>query len=147
MPKIFNDSEFVIGKAKVMSDGDDIALITTGITTWEGMLASEQLKNDGIKVYHLHMPSIKPVDKEAIIEAAGKTKAIVTVENHLITGGLGSLATEVVCEKCSVPVKRLGLDDCFGETADLDYLMNKFCISSEHIITTVKQVAAKKCNR
>lgn len=144
MVQIFNGSEFVVGKAKVISEGDDVTLITTGITTWEGILACQQLKNDGIKVHHLHMHTIKPVDKEAILKAAEKTKAIVTVENHLIAGGLGSLVTEVVCEECPVPVKRLGLDDCFGETAKLDYLMNKFGISSKHVVKAVKEMAGQK---
>ena len=139
MPTIFPENhQFVIGKSVPMSEGDDICLITTGITTWEGQLACEELKTRGVAVHHIHMPSIKPIDRDAIVDAARKTGRIVTVENHSRLGGLGSAVTEVVCDEHPVRVARLGLDDCFGETAKLDYLMNRFGTNAKHIVHTVE---------
>ena len=127
MPNIFpSDHKCGIGKSVVLREGGDIALITSGITTWEGMSACKELGRRGIQVLHIHMPSIKPFDSDSIVAAARKTGGIVTVENHSRIGGLGSAVAEVVCETYPVSVTRLGLDDCHGETADLPYLMDKF---------------------
>jgi transketolase len=133
------DYKFEIGKAVKLQDGNDVALITSDITTAEGIKASEILSDSGISVYHLHMPTIKPIDKEAILEAAERTKKIFTVENHSIYGGLGSAVAEVIAESgCAVKVIRLGIQDCFGETGTLDWLMKKFKIDSDAIVEAVK---------
>lgn len=144
LPTIFSkDCEFTIGKAKVLSEGEDVSLITTGITTWEGLNACETLSSNGIRVRHIHMPTIKPIDRQEILRAARDTGRIVTVENHSKIGGLGSAVAEVVCDECPVPVVRLGMNDCFGETAKLDYLIDKFGISSRHIVRAVEALLAK----
>jgi len=138
------DYEFVIGKAVVIKQGFDVSLITTGITTWEGRKACEILKAQGINVRHIHMPTIKPIDKEEILRAAKETGAIITVENHSRLGGLGSAVTEVVCDEYPVPVVRLGINDSFGETATLEWLMDKFEINADHIVNNVKNVIKKR---
>lgn len=132
------DYKFEIGKAVTLEEGNDVALITTGITTKEGIMACEELKKEGIKVKHIHMPTIKPIDKEAIIKAAKETEMIITVENHSVMGGLGSAVAETVCEEYPVKVKRLGILDKFGETAKLDWLMEKYGIDKKAIIKAVK---------
>jgi len=143
--KIFDDDyKFEIGKAVTLEEGSDITLITTGITTWEGKKACEILKPRGISIRHIHMPTIKPLDKEVIVKAARETGAIITVENHSRLGGLGSAITEVVCDYHPAPVVRLGIDDAFGETATLEWLMAKFGIDTEHIITQVESVLKRK---
>ena len=145
MPRIFPcDHKCEIGKSVVLQEGGDIALITTGIATWEGMSACKELGRRGIRVLHIHMPSIKPIDSNSIVAAAKKAGGIVTVENHSRIGGLGSAVAEVVCEKYPVPVTRLGLDDCFGETGDLTYLMDRFGISSPHIVGAVETCLSEK---
>ena len=136
------DYRFVIGKSVVMEEGGDVSLITSGITTLEGLKACEVLRERGIKVRHIHMPTLKPIDREAIIRAACETGAILTVENHSRIGGLGSAVTEIVCEACPVPVVRLGINDAFGETATLQWLMDKFEIASEHIVSAVERILA-----
>ena len=93
-----------------------MGLITTGITTVEGINAAAELEKTGISVRHVHMPSIKPIDREAIAETARKTKILVTVENHTVNGGLGSAVAEVLCEEQPARLVRLGLQDHFGET-------------------------------
>lgn len=138
------DYRFSIGKSVILNEGSDVSLITSGITTFEGVKACEKLGAEGINVKHIHMPTIKPIDRKAIIRAAEETGAIVTVENHSRLGGLGSAVTEVVCDECPVPVVRLGIDDSFGETAILDWLMEKFGITSDHIIQAVEGVMERK---
>lgn len=144
MPRIFDDDyKLSLGQAVTLRAGNEITLITTGITTWEGLCAGEELAGKGIDVRHLHMPSIKPIDAEAIIEAAQATKAIFTIENHSRLGGLGSAVAEIVCESCPVPVIRLGMDDCFGETATLEYLMDIHGISASRILEAVEAYLEK----
>lgn len=134
------DQEFVPGKAVVLKEGSDIGLITTGITTVEGIKAAEELEARGIHVRHVHMPSIKPLDKEAIVETAKKTGLIVTVENHTIYGGLGSAVAETLCEEYPAKLVRLGLQDHFGETAKLDYMMHKYGIDHEAIVSRITEI-------
>jgi transketolase len=131
---------FELGKAIRLGEGEDATIITTDITTLEGVVARNTLEARGIYVRHLHLPTLQPIDQDEIFEAAKETKAIVTVENHSRQGGLGSAVTEVVCERYPVPVLRLGIDDRFGETASLGWLMNKFGISAPHIVEAVERV-------
>ena len=148
MVNIFpDDHKFTIGKGVLMQKGSDICLVTTGITTSEGIKACRTLKSQGIEARHIHMPTIKPMDREMILSAARETKGIVTVENHSRIGGLGSSVTEIVCDKYPVPVTRLGIDDCFGETATLDYLMEKFGITAAHIVSASLDLLGKKKSR
>lgn len=131
--------KFIPGKAEILSDGTDVGLITTGITTVEGINATKELERLGISVQHIHMPSIKPIDRKAIVDAAQKTKFLITVENHTIYGGLGSAVAEVLCEEQPARLIRLGLQDHFGETAKLRYMMHKYGIDDETIVETVRK--------
>lgn len=140
MPTYNDESyEFKLGKAQKLSEGSDIAVITTGITTVQGIKAVNELEKDGISVCHIHMPTIKPIDKDAIIEVANSIGNIITIENHSVLGGLGSAVTEVVCEHAPSKVTRLGMQDTFGETATLDYLMAKYGIDTDAIVKAVKE--------
>lgn len=148
LPIIFNDDyEFEIGKAVVIQEGKDATIITTGITTWYGIQAVKILKTKGITTQHLHMPTIKPLDRKAVIKAANQTGSIVTVENHSIIGGLGSAVAELLCETCPVPVKRLGMQDKFGETATLEWLLEKHELTPGHIVKAVKQILKQKVRK
>lgn len=138
------DHQFIIGKAVVLQEGTDVSLITTGITTWEGKTACDKLRARGASVRHIHMPTIKPIDRAEIARAARETGAIVTAENHSRLGGLGSAVTEVVCDECPVPVTRLGMDNRFGQTADLDWLIKEYGISSDHIVSAVEGILRRK---
>lgn len=131
------DYTFSLGKAEVLQEGNDIALITTGITTNEGIAACAKLAQEGISVYHIHMPTIKPIDVEAI-KVAAKFGKIITAENHSIIGGLGSSVAEILSEHCPTKLIRLGLNDCFGETATLAYMMHKHKIDAEGIAEAIK---------
>lgn len=134
------EQEFLPGKAVILKEGSDIGLITTGITTAEGIKAAEELEARGIHVRHVHMPSIKPLDKDAIVETAKKTGLIITVENHTIYGGLGSAVAETLCEEHPARLVRLGLQDHFGETAKLAYMMHKYGIDHEAIVSKIAEI-------
>lgn len=139
-----NDYQFILGKAVVLAEGTDVSLVTTGITTWEGKTACETLRARGISVRHIHVPTIKPIDRAEIVRAACETGLIVTVENHSRMGGLGSAVTEIVCDERPVPVTRLGIDDRFGQTATLDWLIKEYGISSGHIVSAVETIPRRK---
>ncbi len=133
------DEKYVLqeGKSIVLSDGEDVGLITTGIATQEAVKAVAMLKQQGISVRHVHMPFIKPIDREEICRTAHQTKFLVSVENHSVYGGLGSAVAEVIGEQSPTYLFRLGLQDCFGETADIAYLMKKFGIDAASIAQSV----------
>jgi len=138
------DYKFVLGKSVLMREGKDVTLISAGYMTIESIKACDILNSCGISVRHIHMPTIKPIDEEAVLKAARETGAIVTVENHSILGGLGSAVTETVCSSCPVIVKRLGMDDMFGDTASIDWLMEKYKMSAKHIVDAVKLAQSHK---
>lgn len=139
MPTIFNNGHtFELGRATTLSEGNDITLITSGITTFEGCEAVKALRSRGVGVNHLHMGTIKPLDKVAVVDAASKTGLIFTVENHSIYGGLGSAVTETVCEHSPVPVIRLGFQDRFGDTATVEWLIEEYGISSARIVAAIE---------
>lgn len=124
---------FEPGKAKQLREGKDAAIIACGITTAIAMDAAELLKKQGIDVSVVNMPSIKPIDRTAILEAA-KTGLILTCENHSVIGGLGSAVAEVLAEEnCDTRLVRTGLQDCFGMTATLSYQLEANGLTAEAI--------------
>ena len=137
---IFSEKyEFEFGKGKVVFPGNDITLIACGIMTGIAVQAAEEMQTKGLSVRVINMSSIKPIDEEIIITAAKETKAIFTLENHNIIGGLGSAVAEVLAEdKITTYFKRLGIKDQFGQTAPLDWLLEKNGISKEKIIETIE---------
>lgn len=138
------DYIFEIGNSVTLQDGNDVTLISTGIVTWEGVKACGDLREQGIRVRHIHMGCIKPIDRAAIVRAARETGAIVTVENHSRLGGLGSAVAEIVCDEYPSRVVRLGMDDVFGETATLDWLLDRHGISARHIAYTIRAIVNDK---
>jgi transketolase len=143
--KIYEDnSVFEIGKANVIAQGNDATIIANGICVADAIEAAAILKKEDIHVRILDMFTIKPIDKEAIINAANETGAIVSVENHNIINGLGSAIAEVLVENTPVPMIRLGARDQFGEVGDMDYLKGKFKMEVKDIVDAVKTVMSKK---
>ena len=135
-----DDSTFEIGKANLVREGKDITIIANGFAVGDAIRVSDDLKKEGISVRVLDMFTIKPIDKEVIIKAAKETKAIITVENHNIIGGLGSAVSEVLCENCPCILKRLGAKDRFGEVGDLAYLKKTFGVSYDDIKEAVLEM-------
>jgi len=135
---------FEIGKGIVMQAGNDALIITTGITLRLALVAAEALSKSGVRATILHMPTIKPLDCEAVLDLAAPVRAIVTVEEHTILGGLGSAVAEVLAEaNFHKPkrFKRLGLPDVFpDEYGSQDTLMARFGLTSDNITATVKEL-------
>lgn len=137
-------STFEIGKAALLREGSDVTLITSGFPTPDTLRAAEQLAAEGISARVLNMFTWKPLDKEAIIKAAKETGAIVTVENHNVINGLGSAVAETISENCPVPLKRIGVQDRFGEVGSIDYLKEIFHMTTADIVNAAKDVLKRK---
>ena len=135
---------FVIGKGITLAEGNDVAIIGTGIMVEAALEAKEELAKEGINARVINIHTIKPIDEELIIKAAKETGVIVTAEEHSIIGGLGSAVAEVVSEKCPVPVLRVGVKDTFGESGKPNELLEKYGLTSKDIVNKVKKALELK---
>lgn len=135
---------FNIGKADVYRKGKDVSVIACGVMVYEALIAAEKLKDEGIDVMVINNHTIKPIDKKTIINAAMKTGAIVTAEEHQVNGGLGSAVSEVISQNHPVPMKMVGVMDRFGESGQPEELLKKFGCKSTDIIKAVKSVLKLK---
>lgn len=136
--------EFTIGKGIVVREGGDVTVIASGIEVKEALLAAEELAREGVGVRVVDMFTIKPIDEKLILDCAEETGAIVTAENHNKIGGLGSAVAEVLAENGSVPFRRVGVPDCFGEVGSRAFLADKFGISEKYIVKAIKEVIKRK---
>ena len=146
VPQIFdeNDYKFEIGKGVQLEDGSDATIIATGLMVPYALEAREILKNEGIDAAVVNIHTIKPIDKDIIVNAAKKTGAIVTAEEHNVNGGLGSAVAEVLCENCPVPMIRVGTQDVFGKSGKPYELLKEYGLSAENIASQVKKAIAMK---
>lgn len=136
-----NNEQFHIGKATKLRDGDDATIITTGIMMYEGVCASDILKQKyGINARVLQMASIKPIDLDTIKKAATETGKIVTVEEHNIIGGLGGAVCEIVAELGNASVKRMGINDRFSDVGTSSHLMKIEGLTVDEIINNVRSL-------
>jgi len=124
---------FEIGKAYVFEKGADITLIATGTMTYQALLAADKLFKDGIEAEVIHVPTIKPLDAETILKSVRKTGAVVTAEEGQIIGGLGGAIAELLAENHPAPLKRIGMQDRFGESGAPDQLLEHFGLDAKHI--------------
>ena len=132
------DYKFEIGKAITLREGKDVTIIATGLTVAESLAAAEKLEADGISAEVINMHTIKPLDEEAVIAAAAKTGKIVTVEEHSVIGGLGSAVCDVVAEKAPAKVKKIGINDTYGESGPAVELLKKYGLDADSIYAAVK---------
>jgi len=132
VPEIHGD--FVIGKSKQLRDGTDICIVTTGIMVSEGLRAADLLESQGYSTRVVHMPTVKPLDHEAVIQAARETKGIVTAEEHSILGGLGEAVAGLLSEVHPCPVRRIGVRDVFGESGTASELLDLYGLRAKDIV-------------
>ena len=132
------DYEFDLFHGEVMREGTDVAIIACGMMVPRALDAAEQLAAEGINARVVNMHTIKPIDRELVVDCARTCKKIVTIEEATIVGGLGSAVCEVVAETCPVPVRRIGMPDMFGKSGAGAELLDEFGLSAEHIIEVVK---------
>ncbi len=133
---------FKIGPAYVFSPGSDVTIIATGTMTYQALAAAEALYKDGIEAEVIHVPTIKPLDEETILKSARKTGCVVTAEEGQIIGGLGGAIAELLSEKCPVPLKRIGMQDRFGESGEPNELLEHFGLDAKHIRLAAMHVAS-----
>ena len=147
-PIIHNDSqEFQIGKGIVLRDGSDCTIAACGITVKMALDAANILQQDGISCRIIDCFSIKPIDRDLLEKSARETGSIVTCEEHNIIAGFGSAVSEVVSESYPVPIRRIGVQDKFGESArdnEIPQLLEKHGLTSINIAKAVKEVRSKK---
>lgn len=128
-----DDYNFEIGKINTLREGTDITIAATGTTVMHALAAADALASKGISARILNVCSIKPLDTETLVKAARETGAIVTVEEHQRAGGMGSAVAEVVAEHAACPVRRLGMNDRFGESGSGGQLMDHFGLTAPAI--------------
>lgn len=133
-----DESPFEIGKAYVLKEGTDVCLMGTGTMTYQLLLAAKILAENGIDAEVVHVPTIKPLDEETILASAKKTGRVVTAEEAQVIGGFGSAISEFLSEKLPMPVLRLGMQDCFGESGLPEDLLKAFGLTGKQIAEQVK---------
>lgn len=132
------DFHFEIGKGTILREGKDVTVVTTGICVGAALEAAEMLAADGIDAEVINICTIKPLDKELIAASAKKTGRVVTAEEHSVIGGLGSAVCDALSELCPTPVKKIGMQDVFGESGPADELVVKYGLDAKGIYTSVK---------
>ncbi|WP_238948295.1 transketolase family protein [Clostridium sp. YIM B02569] len=134
------DYEFKIGKGEVLLNGEDIAVVATGLMVAKALEAAKKLSEQGINATVVNISTIKPFDNELIVDIAKRIGKIVTVEEHSIIGGLGSTVAELLIEEHPVKIKRIGINDEFGRSGNAEVLLEKYNLTAAHIVETVKSL-------
>ena len=140
-PVVFaDDYAFEIGRAVVVREGEDVALISTGAQTVRCLEAADLLADEGIAAHVLHVPTVKPLDAAAVVAAAERTGRVVTAEDHTVIGGLGGAVAEVLGERQPTRMRRVGIGDCFGESAANEDLLEKYGLTSRHVAEAARSL-------
>ena len=138
------DAPFIIGKADVIKEGNDVTIIACGHLVWKSIEAIKTLEERGISVELINMHTIKPLDEAAILASVAKTKCVVSAEEHMMNGGIGEAISQVLSRKMPVPQEFVGVDYSFGESGAPMELMTKYGIDTQNIITAALKVLARK---
>jgi len=138
IPVLFDDNyKFEIGKAVTLTEGNDVAILATGLMVYEATEAAKQLAEQGIKARVVNVSTIKPLDEETVLKAAKECKFIVTSEEHSVIGGLGSAVSEFLSENHPTKVIKHGIQDVFGQSADGDIMLNNYKLRAKDIVEVV----------
>ncbi len=138
------DQKFEIGKSWMVNEGKDVSIFATGHLVWEAILAGEMLEAEGIDAEIINIHTIKPLDEEAILKSASKTRCVVTAEEHQLNGGLGDAVCQVLSRNLPTPVEMIGVNNSFGESGTPAQLMEKYGLDAKHIVAAVKKVMGRK---
>ena len=139
IPVLFEEKPFVIGKGSILRDGRDVTIISTGSTTEAVLKAAEILADLGVDAQVIGMPTVCPIDRELVIDAARKTGKMVTVEEHYTDGGLGSLVCEICSSEYPVPVKRLGVPKSYATSGPYEQLLEYYGLDKDGIVKSVEE--------
>ena len=138
------DQVFEIGKAWKVNEGKDVSIFATGHLVWESIKAGELLAEMGIDAEIINIHTIKPLDEKAVLESVGKTKCVVSAEEHNRLGGLGDSIAQLLIRKDPVPMEYVAVDDSFGESGTPEELMAKYGLDAAHIVEAVLKVMKRK---
>lgn len=144
VPRIYSDGDsFEIGKGVLLKEGDDLSIITIGDMVHVSLEAAENLQSQGILPEVIDIHTLKPLDREIILESARKTNRVVTVEDHQINNGLGSAVAEVLCEQHPTPLRRIGLRNTFAESGEYYQLLTKYGMDAASIEKAAYELVAE----
>ncbi|MFQ6052963.1 MAG: transketolase family protein [Candidatus Bathyarchaeia archaeon] len=145
-PKVYEeDLDYRLGRAKVLRDGSDAAIIANGIILSMALRAAEELAGEGLDIRVVDMHTVKPLDAHCVAEAAEETGAIVTAEEHSTIGGLGSAVAEALAESRLTPIRRVGVDDRFGESSRAySSLLRRLGLTPESIAEAAREVVGRR---
>lgn len=133
--------QFEIGKARLLREGPDVAIISMGLMTGRALEAARQLEESGVRASVLHISSLKPFDRDAVLSLVSRTPRIVTAENHIVTGGLASSVADTVTDAgVSIRLKRIGIPDCFCESGSIPYLVKRYQMDAESITAAARSL-------
>jgi transketolase len=145
VPIVHNaDYHFVIGKAALLRQGDDVTLIANGVLVCQALAAAELLAQQGIDARVLNLSTVRPLDEEAVLSAATETGAIVTAEEHTVFGGLGGAVAEVVVTTHPVPMRILGVPGVFAPTGSASWLLEHFGLTAQGIFDAARELVQRK---
>lgn len=132
------DYDFAIGKGEQLTEGNDVAILATGLMVNEALMAAQTLRAEGIGARVINLCTIKPLDEEIVLKAARECGKIITCEEHSVIGGLGEAVCSLLSEVCPTPVRRIGVGDVFGYSGPAWDLLKAFGLSAEHIVEIAK---------
>jgi len=136
--------DFNLGCWSVLEHGKDVSIIACGVMVEKAILSSRRLKEEGISAQVVNASFLKPVDERDLMEKVGHTGCVVTAEDHTILGGIGSIVSDILCKNQPLPVEKIGLRDCFGESGTPEQLFAKYSMDVEDICQAVKKVMGRK---
>jgi transketolase len=145
IPVITTDkTPFEIGPAYIFKEGKDVSIVSTGSMTHQALRAAYDLAKQGIDAEVVHVPTIKPLDSQTILNSAKKTGAVITIEEGQMAGGLGGAVAELLSEELPTLIKRIGMQDRFGESGEMDELIEYFGLDAKHIILAANNIIEQK---
>ncbi len=135
---------FEIGKAYKLNDGKDVTVIATGHLVWEALLAAEELEKEGVTADVINLATIKPLDRETILESVKKTGCVVTAEEHFIFGGMGEMIAGLLASCNTAPLEMVAINDRFGQSGTPAELMKAYGLDAEHIAAAARRAISRK---
>jgi transketolase len=138
------DQKFEIGKALMLNEGTDVSIFATGHLVWKAIEAGHMLAEKGINAEIINIHTIKPLDRQAILESVSKTKCVVTAEEHQLNGGLGDSICQLLSREMPLPVEMVGVNDSFGESGTPDELMKKYGLEAQNIVDAALKAISRK---
>jgi transketolase len=143
-PIFTKESDFVIGKAQIISEGTDVSIFACGHLVWKAIEAGKILEEKGISVEIINIHTIKPLDSTAVLASISKTKCAVTCEEHNIIGGLGDSIAQLASKNLPIPIEFIGTNDTFGESGKPTELLTKYGLDTPYIVAAAEKVMARK---